>query len=484
MKRNILSRKKHFLSESEIDDVYSNFDVAELELLENKSLAESFESLRQVTSVVSIGLTGVDARLDGLKLKDKEESDRGTLTGCAMEIVEAGSLLENDAVKWEVAARETLSLNTNSSTPLKNRNIITDQELTKVDNDLVVNIPASDDVSIPVDNRKDFNFEELFKENALTVDFEIEEHCSDEEDSFQYECNNDIFENNSNEVDTSLDFLSYVDLEDIIDVSDSSYLGLFDDNSDELVSISLRSKQAANVVSQDFGLSKECFDKLSDVFLHNGWGPCRVAIIKQLNSGRSVKEIWNAHEIREVWRSMQDVWQLGRAIPAKFDQLRVQNKKKLNARKNLLEMEELLNTSDESLNKKSKKVTEIQLVKVNNKKSNTMAWTLALRLVDFFDMQTVDTEYVSEFFCYIHQGWLDLIKSYKNPIRFEIYLHHQLSELSVSWRKPAPLPNEELWWNDPPAYSDDPYQFDCLMGRCYEENSSDYMDIKEQFNEL
>lgn len=529
MKIKILSLKKNFGSETEIEDTYSTFDADDFELLENKALAESFESLRQVTSEVNVGLNKTEAQLGDLKLKDNKESTRVTFNDNAKETVEPEIQLENLAVNPEVTVRKTLSLNITEnsenktaieqrslanepviiekpsrkytasstifentpSTTLENTNINVEQERPKVDRDLVLNtnniipIQACDDVSVVADINSN-DFEERYEQYSSMDDLFIDEHFDDEtEDSFHADWEDDKYEDNSND-DASLDFLSDIDLEEIIDVADSSFLGLLNENSDELVSFSQRAKQAANVVSQEFDLSKACFDKLSDIFLHNGWGACRVAIIKQLNSGRSIKEIWNAHEIREIWRSKQDIWQLGRTIPAKFDQLRVKKRKVFDARKRLLEIEKLLNVGDElpTSNQKLNSVKETKVVKVKKQKSNTMAWTLALQLVDFLDIQSVDSDFVSEFFCYIHQGWLDLIKSYRNPIRFEIYLHHQLNELSISWRKPASLPHEELWWNDTPTYSEDPYPFDCLMGRCYGEISNDYMDIKEQFNEL
>ena len=535
MKRNVLSRTKHWRSKYKIDDVYSTFDADDLELLENKALAESFESLRQVTSDVKVGLNKTEAQLGDLKLKDKTESTRATFNDNAKETVEPEIQLANLAVKQEVTVRKTLSFNITEnsenktaieqrclanepviiekpsrkfticstipenapSTPLKNTRLYIEQAPLKVDVSLVVNtdaitlIPVCDDVNIVADINSN-DFEELYKQDFSTDDLLIDEHFDDEtEDSFYADWEDDKNEGKSNEYDTCLDFLSDIDLEDIIDVTDSSFLGLLNENFDELVSFSQRARQAANDVTQEFDLSKESFELLCDIFLQNGWGPCRIAIIKQLNYGRSIKEIWNAHEIREIWRSMQDVWQLGKTVPAKFDQLRIKQKKRIEARKNLLAIEKLITVSDVNYIKvKSISTQAINAVKVsalvNDKKAigNTMAWTLALRLVDFLDIQSVDSDFVSEFFCYLHQGWLDLIKGYRNPIRFEIYLHHQVKERPFSWRKPAPLPNEELWWNDTPSYSEDPYQLDCLMGRCYEENSNDYMDIKEQFNEL
>jgi len=532
MKRKTLSLKKNFGSETEIEDIYATFDADDLEFLENKALAESFESLRQVTSVVNVEINKVEAQHGDLALKDTTPSGSAVLAGTTKEIVVSESQLENLPVEAEVTVRKILSLNIPEKSENKtaiekhglekepviierpsrkytvisispknapstfpspeNTNINVEQERPKVDRELdfnannIITKQVCDDVNVVADINSN-DFAEQFEQDFSTDNLLIDEHFDDEaEDSFKGDWDDDNYEDNLNVHDTSLDFLTDIDLEEIIDISESSFLGLLNDNSDELVSFSQRAKQAANVVSQEFNLSKACFDKLSDIFLHNGWGPCRVAIIKQLDSGRSMNEIWNAHQIREIWRSKQDIWQLGRTIPAKFDQLRVKQRKALDARKGLLEIEKLLNCNDELPTSSHIKysVKENIVVKVKKKQSNTMAWTLALRLVDFLDIQTVDSDFVSEFFCYIHQDWLDLIKSYRNPIRFEIYLHHHLSELSTSWRKPAPLPHEELWWNDTPTYSEDPYQFDCLMGRCYGEITNDYMDIKEQFNEL
>jgi hypothetical protein len=529
MKRKTLSINRNSRDELGITDTHLNFDANDLALLDQKALAESFESIRQAPPAATLG-PKISKQIKKETEKKLKPIDNSALPSNTKDNHVLGNQLYKDRFRHVAETRTNLTDNNDVSSvnkistttsqlekkarqflesknvlPIKNNNV--DQNIASNASKIANVIKAAElsDIATPssiLQYKKESQTEVVVDEieesdeyGGLTDRALIDEqinYLSDKHLDSHWE--EDDTEDYSNELDDSLEFLVEADLGEIIDASDSSFLGQLNANSDELVSVLQRAKQAANQVTQEFELPTKSFEWLCDIFMQNGWGPCRTAITKQLNDGRSIKEIWTAHQIREIWRDMQDTWALGnnKNSAAKFDERRMKQKKLNNAREGLIELDRLIYAADFLYydERPAKKRLLRQLKSPNLatvKKSiptNMMAWTLALRLVDFLDIQAVDSDFVTEFICYMHEGWLNQVKNYQWPIRFEMYLHHKLYHMPASWREPASLPNEELWWNDKPSYSADPFQLDYLMGRCCGDKSYDYIDIKRVFDEL